>query len=280
MAESYHSAEIVKTGEGKQYHVGVKPGDVAPFILLCGEPQRAARVAKHFSEVKVQRESREYVTITGVYEGELVTVTATGIGTDNTEIAIVELSQCVENPTFIRIGSCGALKKDIGLGDLVISSGAAKLEATSNFFVREGFPALAHHEVLLALIEGANRLGAAHHVGITATACGFYGAQGRNVPGFPVRYPNLPEELERMGAANYEMEASLLFTLSNLAGFRAGAVCAAYANRHANQFIDTDAKAEAEARCIECGLEAIKVLRAMDKARGDKRYWRPTDGLT
>ncbi|MDF1666302.1 MAG: uridine phosphorylase, partial [Planctomycetota bacterium] len=130
MAETFESAEIVKTEEGKQYHVGVKPGDIAPFILLCGEPQRADRVAKHFSEITVRRANREYVTITGIYEGAPVTVTATGIGTDNTEIAIVELSQCVENPTFIRIGSSGALKPKIQLGDLIISSGAAKLEAT------------------------------------------------------------------------------------------------------------------------------------------------------
>jgi uridine phosphorylase len=208
-----------------------------------------------------------------------VTVTATGIGTDNTEIAIIELSQCVENPTFIRIGSCGALKKGIGLGDLVISSGAAKLEATSSYFVREGFPALAHHEVVLALIEAASRNGSKHHLGITATACGFYGAQGRKVPGFPPRYPDLPDELDRMGASNYEMEASLLFTLANLSGVRAGAVCAVYANRHENRFIDTDTKSQAEAECIRCGLEAIKVLRAMDSKKGESKYWKPSDGL-
>lgn len=279
MAETFESAEVVKTAEGKQYHVGVAPGDVAPFILLCGEPQRADRVAKRFSEITCRRENREYVTITGLFEGAPVTVTATGIGTDNTEIAVVELSQCVESPTFIRIGSSGALRPEIALADLVISTGAAKLEATSNFFVREGFPALAHHEVVLALIEAAGRLGFPHHAGITATACGFYGAQARNVPGFPPRYPNLPEELEQMGAMNYEMEASLLFTLAQLSRARAGAVCAIYANRHANRFIDTDTKAEAESRCIDTGLEAIKVLRAMDARRGASGLWKPSDGL-
>lgn len=279
MAETFHSAEIVRTAEGKQYHVGVSPGDIAPFILLCGEPQRAERVATRFDEVRVRRANREYVTITGTWQGAEVTVTATGIGTDNTEIAVVELSQCVESPTFIRIGSCGALRPEVGLGDLVISTGAAKLEATSNYFVREGFPALAHHEVVLALLEGAARRGVRHHAGITATACGFYGAQGRKVPGFPPRYPELPKELEQMGAMNYEMEASLLFTLANLSRVRAGAVCAVYANRHANAFIDTDTKEQAESRCIDVGLEAIAVLRAMDAKRGSSGYWRPSLGL-
>src|SRR5262249_45222256 len=138
---------------------------------------------------------------------------------------------------------------------------------------------IAHHEVVLALIEGAAKTGATHHVGITATACGFYGAQGRTVPGFPPRDPELPAKLAALGVKNMEMEASLLFTLSNLRGLRAGAVCAVYADRGANKFVDTDLKDRAEARAIECGLEAVKVLRRMDRARGEQARWRPSLGL-
>jgi uridine phosphorylase len=277
--EKYASADVVKTEEGKQYHVGVKPGDVAPFILLVGDPARADKVATRFSEVAVRRANREYVTITGTFEGAPLTVTATGIGTDNTEIAVVELSQCVEDPTFIRVGSSGALRDGMKLGDLVVSTGAVKLEATSSYFVPEGYPSVAHHEVVLALVEAAARVGARHHVGLTATACGFYGAQARKVPGFPVRFPELPEQLGALGVLNFEMEASLLFTLAQLRGVRAGAVCAIYANRKENEFVDTDAKDKAEASCIACGLEAVRVLRAMDKKRGKEARWRPSLGL-
>lgn len=277
--ERYGSAEVVKTLEGKQYHVGTKPGDVAPYILLVGDPARAEKVAQRFSRVDVKRANREYVTITGIYDGEPLTVTATGIGTDNTEIAVVELTQCVENPTFIRVGSSGALQDGMKLGDLVVSTGAVKLESTSNYFVFEGYPAVAHHEVVLALVEGAARTGARHHVGLTATACGFYGAQGRKVPGFPARDPEIPAKLAQMGVLNMEMEASLLFTLAQLRGVRAGAVCAIYANRRENEFVDTALKDRAEASCIECGLEAVKVLRRMDKKRGEEARWRPSLGL-
>lgn len=277
--ERYGSAEVPKTGEGKQYHVGVKPGEIAPFILLVGDPARAEKVAQRFSKVDVKRANREYVTITGVYDGEPLTVTATGIGTDNTEIAVIELSQCVEHPTFIRVGSSGALQDGMKLGDLAISTGAVKLESTSNYFVFEGYPSIAHHEVVLALIEGAAKTGARHHVGLTATACGFYGAQGRKVPGFPVRHPELPAQLAQMGVVNMEMEASLLFTLAQLRGVRAGAVCAIYANRRENEFVDTALKDRAEASCIEVGLEAVKVLRRMDKKRGQEARWRPSLGL-
>jgi uridine phosphorylase len=277
--ERYGNAEVVKTEEGKQYHVGVKPGDIAPFIMLVGDPARAEKVATHFSKIHVKRQNREYVTITGIYDGEPLTVTATGIGTDNTEIAVIELTQCVENPTFIRVGSSGALQDGMSLGDLVVSTGAVKLESTSNYFVLEGYPAVAHHEVVLALIEAAAKTGAKHHVGLTATACGFYGAQSRNVPGFPVRDPEMPAKLMRMGVKNFEMEASLLFTLAQLRGIRAGAVCAIYANRRENEFVDTNLKERAEASCIATGLEAVKVLRRMDKKRGQDALWRPSLGL-
>jgi uridine phosphorylase len=279
MTEHFGGAEVVKTAEGKQYHVGTKPGDVAPFILLVGDPARADKVAKSFSRIDVRRANREYVTITGVFDGAPLTVTATGIGTDNTEIAVIELSQCVSEPTFLRVGSSGALQDGMKLGDLVISTGAVKLEATSSYFVPEGYPSVANHEVVLALIEGAARTNARYHVGLTATACGFYGAQGRKVPGFPVLRPELPAQLGQLGVKNFEMEASLLFTLAQLRGVRAGAVCAIFADRKHDAFVDTDAKERAEAACIACGLEAVKVLRAMDRKRGAEPRWRPGLGL-
>jgi uridine phosphorylase len=279
---TFQSAEIVKTEEGRQYHIGLAPGEVAPFCLLCGDPARAERVAKRFDAVRFERRNREYVTFTGTYGGAPLTVMATGIGCDNTEIAVIEYCQCIEEPTFIRIGSSGALRPAIGLGDLIITSAAVRLESTTTYFVVEGYPAAAHHEVTLALIEACAGLRVPFHVGLTACAPGFYGAQARKVPGFPVRYPDLPADLERMNVANFEMETSTLFILSTLRGVRAGAVCAAYANRHHNRFIDTETKDRAEAACIEAGLAAVTVLRRMDAARAaaaGAALWRPSLGL-
>src|SRR3989338_4145297 len=115
MTKTFHSAEIVKTAEGRQYHIGVAPGEVAPTILLCGDPARAYKVAKYFEKAEEPKTHREYVTITGVYKGAPVSVMATGIGADNTEIAVIELSQVVQNPTFIRIGSCSGIPKEVAL---------------------------------------------------------------------------------------------------------------------------------------------------------------------
>ena len=277
--KTFQSAEVVATKEGRQYHIGLAPGEVAPFILVTGEPARARKVAKYFDEAKPEIACREYVTITGKYKGVPISVMATGIGPDNTEIAFVELAQIIKNPTIIRIGSSGALRKNIELADLIISSGAVRLENTSTAYVLEGYPALAHHECVLALLEATKRKKFPHHLGVTATAPGFYAAQGRTVPGFTPREPNLPAQLESMNVANLEMEASCWFTLAAYRGFRAGCVCAAYANRHANKFIDTVTKDLAEKRCMETGLEAVSILAAMDKARGSNPNWLPSMGF-
>jgi len=269
------SAERIPTSRGRQYHLGIGRGDVAPRILLCGDPKRADRTAGFFDKVRCERRNREYVTLTGTYRGLEMSVVGTGIGPDNIEIAVVELAQVVNEPTFIRIGSSGALQKEIRLGDLVVSTGAVRLENTSTFFVPEGFPAVAHYEVVVALLSACAELGIRSHAGLTATAPGFYGAQGRRVPRFEPRDPEIPLKLSRVGVLNLEMEVSALLTLASVGGFRAGAVCAVFAQRIQNRFIDPKAKDKAELACIRAGLGAFERLARMDawKKRFSKPYW-------
>jgi len=263
---------------GRQYHIALGPGELAESILLCGDPDRAARVASHFDSVRLERRHREYVTFTGKWKGNELSVMSTGIGPDNTEIAVVEISQICKRPTLVRIGSCGTLRDDIEIGDLIISTGAVRLENTSTFFVHEGFPALADYEVLMALIAAAKSGGRRHHVGLTATAPGFYGAQCRRVEGFPLRRPGLIDELAAQGVLNFEMETSALLTLSTLRGLRAGAVCAVYAHRPSGRFIADKDILKAEEGCIQTGLEAVSVLRRMDdvKKAAGAAQWTPT----
>lgn len=272
----HKTAELIVSPEGRMYHVGLKAGDVAPNILLCGDPSRARKVAKCFDSASGEITSREYVTITGKWHGIPVTVMATGMGPDNTEMAIVELSQIVKNPAFIRIGSSSALKKEINIADVVISSGAVRLENTSLAYVTEGYPSIAHYEVTLALLEAAKNKGVPHHLGITATMPGFYGAQARKVPHFMPRDPDLLVNLEKMNVSNVEMETSCLFTMASFAGFRAGSICAVYGNRHRDEFVDENTKGLAEKRCYETGLLAFEILAKMDAAKKGERYWVPS----
>jgi uridine phosphorylase len=244
---------------GKQYHLGVGPGDVAPRVILVGDPARAERVARHFERQHGSWRHREYVTITGWYRGLEVTVTGTGIGPDNTEIAVIELAQCRRDLTLIRVGTCGGLQRRTRAGDLVVSTAAVRLEATSRFFVPEGFPAVADLAVTQALVDACREAGARHHVGITASAPGFYGAQSRRARGFEPLHADLPGELARLGVLNFEMEASALFTLATIGGLRAGAVCVVLAERPSGRTLPARDRAGAEARAISVGLRALEL---------------------
>jgi uridine phosphorylase len=164
------------------------------------------------------------------------------------------------------------------LGHLAITTGAVRLESTSSYFVHDGFPAVADYEAVVALIEAAERLGHRYHVGLTATAPGFFGAQGRPIPQLPIRYPDLAEDMARQRVMNFEMEASALLVLASLARCRAGVVCAVYANRTTGRFIGGPDKDAAEAACVETGLESLLVLAEIDaqKRAASTDRWRPS----
>ena len=267
----------IPTGE-RQYHIGLGPGELAEYILLPGDPDRTARIATRFDSIELERRNREFASITGLFKGQRVSVVSTGIGTDNIEIVVAEILAITERPTFIRVGSCGALQPEMRLGDLAITTGAVRLESTTSFFVHDGYPAVADYEAVVALIEAAERLGHRYHVGVTATAPGFFGAQGRPIPQLPIRYPDLAEEMARQRVMNFEMEASALLVLASLARCRAGVVCAVYANRTTGDFVTGDLKDAAEAACVETGLESLLVLADMDarKREAQTDRWRPS----
>jgi len=118
-------------------------------------------------------------------------------------------------------------------------------------------------------------------VGITATAPGFFGAQGRPIPQLPIRYPDLAEEMARQRVLNFEMEASALLVLAGLARSRAGVVCTVFAQRSTGDFVTGAAKDAAEAVCVETGLESLLILADIDrrKAEAGTDRWRPSLGI-
>jgi len=267
----------VPEGE-RQYHIGLGPGDLAEYILLPGDQDRTSRIASRFDSIELEHRHREFASATGMYKGQRVSVVSTGIGTDNVEIVVAEVLAITQRPTLIRVGSCGALQPGMRLGDLAITTGAVRLETTTSWYVHDGYPAVADYEAVTALIEAAERLGHRYHVGVTATAPGFYGSQGRPIPQLPIRYPDLAEDMARQRVMNFEMEASALLVFASLAGCRAGVVCAVYANRTTGDFVSGDQKDAAEAACVETGLESLLILADMDRQKreaGTDR-WRPS----
>ncbi|WP_123534631.1 nucleoside phosphorylase [Halosimplex salinum] len=263
--------------DAEQYHLEVGRGDVAESVLLPGNPERVEKVTDGWDASEVVAEHREYRTATGTYDETPISVTSTGIGSPSAAIAVEELAR-VGADTLLRVGSCGAIREEASVGDLVITTGAVRQEGTSKEYVREDYPASADDRVVAALVTAAERLGYDYHVGVTASTDSFYAGQGR--PGFDgfeaAGSDELVEDLRAANVLNFEMEAASILTLANLYGLRAGAVCTVYANRVTGEF-----RTEGERKAAKVASEAVSVLADMDAAADEAGVdrWHPGIGL-
>jgi len=252
---------------GKQYHIACGKGDLAEFLLVPGDPDRVPQIAGFWDSAKEISCHREFCSFTGKYKRVPISVMSSGIGPACMAIVVNEASR-IGVHTFIRVGSTGAIQKDIDCGDVIISSAAVRLDCTSNCYVMPEYPAVASYEVVLALIEAAEGLGISnYHVGVTATTADFYAGQNRpTVKECPPCMEDLFPTLQKVGVLNFEMETATLYTLASLYGLRAGSICAVYANRCTNEF-----KPEAgEDNAIKIANEATKILCEWDKKKRKK----------
>ncbi len=244
--------------EGMQYHIRLKKKDIPPFVITPGDPKRVSKIASLWDKSKEMADYRQYVTYKGEYKGAKLACTSSGIGAPGLAIALEELVRIGVN-NVIRVGTCGSIQPDIHVGDMIISTGSVRLDGASKEYVIPEYPAVAHYEVVNALINAAKKLKVRYHVGITASTDTFYCGQGR--PGFKGYLPSFKEnifkDMKNAGVKNFEMETSCLFTLGSLFGIRTGAVCVVVADRIHNKFKVTD-KMEKDAALVAC--EAIKIL--------------------
>lgn len=251
-------------GSGKQYHTGVGPGDVGEYVILPGDPKRCAKIAAHFDNAKLVADSREYVTYTGTLDGVKVSVTSTGIGGPSASIAIDELSKCNAH-TFIRVGTCGGMQEDVMGGDIVIATGAVRMEGTSREFAPIEYPAVADIQVTNALIEAANANGIRSHVGVVQCKDSFFGQHEPEI--MPVSYELEAkwEAWKRMGCLASEMESAALFIAGSFLRVRVGSCFLVVANQERaklglpnNQVHDTEL-------AIVNAVAALRILIAQDK---------------
>jgi len=262
---------IPKNARGRFYHLDCAPGELAPYILTCGDPDRARRIARRLTRVDMRRNNREFLVYTGSYQHIPVSVMATGIGAPASAIAIVEAANCVTPVTFIRLGTCGALQADIAVGDLVITAAARRDENTTQAYAPADFIPQAEPAIVAALIKAAGNLKAPYHVGLTCTTADFYAGQGREAPGFPGLDPNKVARLSQAGVLNLEMEMAAYLTLAAVATvpIRAGGACLVVNNRVTGQGIPTaHAQRQAGRRLIDVGLLALEILAKHDAAIG------------
>ena len=171
--------------EGLQYHLQIRKGDVGRYVILPGDPKRCAKIAKYFDRAELVADNREYITYTGYLDGEKVSVTSTGIGGPSASIALEELVKSGAD-TFVRIGTCGGIDLEVKGGDIVVSTGAIRMEGTSREYAPIEYPAVPDLDVVNALVDAAKELDYPCHAGVVECKDSFYGQHEPEVK--PVSY--------------------------------------------------------------------------------------------
>lgn len=207
----------------KQYHIGLSHEDGAKYAIIPGDPGRVPMIAEYLDNAEAVCSNREFNTYAGTLEGERVLVTSTGIGGPSAAICIEELAN-VGVDTIIRVGTCGGMAAKVAAGDVVIASGAIRMDGTSKEYMPIEFPAVADIDVTCALRQAAVELGAVSHTGVVHCKDSFYGQQAPRTMGTADELLYKWDAWIKAGALASEMESSTLFVVSALRGIRSGAV--------------------------------------------------------
>ena len=267
--EKIAPSELMVNSDGSIFHLHLRPEQLADTVILTGDPARVQQVSKFFHTIECQQQSREFVSATGIYKGLRLTVLSTGIGTDNIDIVLNELDALANinmvtrtiNPDhrslrIIRLGTSGALQPDIPIGSLLLSTISIGFDGLINWYANHNTISLSDYEdAFVRHMKWSDRLPAPYFIpnaqalinlfapialtGMTISAPGFYGPQGR-VLRLPLQDPDLLEKIESFRycgnrICNFEMEGSAIAGLSALLGHYAVTVCLIIANRYLQQ---------------------------------------------
>lgn len=269
MSNSYKNSELILNPDGSLYHINLRPENIGDTVFLVGDPDRVPVVSAFFDRVEFTTQKREIVTHTGTRNGKRVSVISTGMGTDNIDIVLGELDAAVNidlvkkerkavhtSLNFIRLGTSGSLQGDIAVDSILASSHGLGLDGLLHFyehsepftqnafidrFIREsGWNPYFARPYIAEAGDALFKKAEGFINGITATACGFYGPQGRTLK-LNVKEPFLNEKLtafthDNLRITNFEMETSAIYGLSKLMGHQALSVNTIIANRITGEF--------------------------------------------
>lgn len=262
-------SELIINDDGSAFHLHILPEDLADRVIIVGDPGRVDMIATNLDSIELRKESREFRTVTGSYRGKRVTVLSHGIGTDNIDIVLTELDALANidfrtrlprmehrSLTIIRIGTCGACQPFLKLGSYIFSNISIGFDGVMNWYKDgEKIFLMDYEEAFVKHMEWPSRFASPYFVkaseklaalfsdiavpGMTVSAPGFYGPQGRSVR-LGLTIPDLIPKLESFEydgrkVTNIEMESSTVAGLAALLGHEAGTICLAVANRHAQE---------------------------------------------
>jgi len=270
--KALEASELILTEKNRLYHINLNNDEIADTVIVVGDQNRVAAISKYFSKIELKSEHREFVAHTGYFNNTRITVLSTGIGTDNIDIVLTELDAAVNiDPQtrmikpdkrilkIVRLGTSGALQAYINVNDIVISTHGLGLDGLLNFYqVNKN---IYHHDISKAFMQHTQWLHTLPypycvsgdeeliqlfqnmpnvHFGITATAPGFYGPQGRQLR-LAAAMPDLNDlltsfEYNGHRITNFEMETSALYGLGKALGHQCVTACVIIANRIKKQF--------------------------------------------
>ena len=249
-----------------QFHIRCKEGDVGGYCILPGDPGRCEAIAAQFDDARLVSQNREYTVYTGALLGEKVSVCSTGIGGPSAAIAMEELIH-IGAHTFVRVGTCGGMSAKVRAGDVVIATGAIRMEGTSREYAPIEFPAVPDFSVLCALVQAAQGLQYPYHAGVVQCKDSFYGQHSPETMPVAAVLQYKWEAWKRLGALASEMESAALFTVAAARDVRCGAVFSALWNQEREKAgLDQDEVFDT-ARAITVGVEALKRLIAADREK-------------
>ena len=205
------------------FHIGLTPAQGAAYAIVTGDPGRVESIAGRLDGARFEAQNREYTTWSGRIGSERVLVTSHGIGGPSTAICVEELARCGVR-TLIRVGTCGGMALSVQGGDVVVATGAIRMEGTSREYLPVEFPAVADFEVAGALAAAAKERGRTVHIGVVQSKDSFYGQHSPEDSPVACQLQNAWQAWIKGGCLASEMETAALYTVAAARGLRAGCV--------------------------------------------------------
>jgi uridine phosphorylase len=247
----------------RKYHVGLAPGEVGAYVLYPGDPARTAVIAEFLDGAREVAFNREYRTFTGTVDGAAVSAVSSGMGGPSVAVGMEELRELGVH-TFLRVGTCGGAQPQIKVGDLVIATGAVRTEGTADAYVPKEFPAIAHYDVVTALLEAARAEAAPHHLGIIRGVDALYSDLLPDSMPDPARHRDELQAWSRAGVLANDMESATLFTVAAVRRVRAGSLLLCVDEVGSGEIHHLDPSYTE--RMIRVGVAAVRRLIERDRA--------------
>ncbi|NLD19714.1 MAG: uridine phosphorylase [Clostridiales bacterium] len=245
--------------EELMFHIKLSKKDGAKYAILPGDPGRVKAIAAFLDHPEKIGQNREYTSYSGYIDGEKVLVVSTGIGGPSAAICIEELAQ-IGVETLVRIGTCGGLDLQVNPGDVVIASGAIRMDGTTKEYMPVEFPAVADFEVTSAIVKASEKLGCPYHVGVVQCKDSFYGQHDPDSMGCSYELKNKWEAWKKGGCLASEMESSTLFIVSAVRRLKAGALFHCIWNQEQAGSGMPQKRTEDTTKTVQVAVEAIRTL--------------------